>query len=88
MTAEVVFPIVHGNGTSVDELVRQRRDAMKALREAGEALRAMYPNGRDYYVGEPGRYAAAVSQHESRLADIERLYRSVEAELIATTRPR
>jgi len=41
-------PNVNMNGTSRESLVDQRRDVMRALLRAQEALKHMAPHGRDY----------------------------------------
>lgn len=50
---KVIAPLVHLNGTSKQELIEQRANAIDALTEAGRQLAFAGPNGRDYYP-EPG----------------------------------
>ena len=78
---ELVMPFVHPNGTTATDLLGEREVAYKALRLASEALRAMSPNGRDYYL-EAGRFERAVAQHEKRVVAITLIM----AELVAECR--
>ena len=66
---DVVVPIVHMNGTSRAELLKLRKAAYLALREAEKALMQMSPNGRDYYP-EPGLMEKALTQHDRRLKTV------------------
>ena len=77
---EVVTPIVHLNGTSRAELLRQRLDLHLALRDAEAKLCAASPNARDYYV-QPGLWEKALAQHERRLRVLGGLRAEVEAEI-------
>ena len=79
----MILPTVHRNGTSREELVELRRATCTALRQATEALSAMAPNARDYYVAGPGAMTAAVEQHERRIVALMDLYDSIMAEGIA-----
>jgi hypothetical protein len=45
----VTPPTVHLNGTSGEHLAQAAADAYAAVQAAAEALKAVYPNGRDYY---------------------------------------
>ena len=79
----MILPTVHRNGTSREELVELRRATCTALRQATEALSAMAPNARDYYVAGPGAMTAALKQHDQRMAAIHNVYAEVVAEAMA-----
>jgi len=65
----VTHPIVHLNGTSREELLRQLIDAGHAINNALDMLRAAAPHQRDYYVSpEPLAYQKARQEHEKRCA--------------------
>ncbi len=80
MATNVVLPIVHLNGTSKEELLRQCLAFHTALREAERKLCDMTPNGRDYYV-EPGRLEQANAQHRRRLLTLAELMAEIELEI-------
>jgi hypothetical protein len=46
----VMLPVLHLNGSGEANLLTERSVALSMLRRAEEALRAMAPHGRDYYV--------------------------------------
>ena len=62
----MMTPLVHTNGTSQAELLRQYIEAIEAMRAAGEALQKAAPNGRDYYLLAPGSYGQARREHDAR----------------------
>jgi hypothetical protein len=76
------LPIVHLNGTSRKELLELRRTAAHSVFQAIDALSAMAPNGRDYYLVR-GLFESARDQHSSRLAALDALYHELVAEAIA-----
>lgn len=63
-------PMVHMNGTSRQSLVEGYSAAALALDAAMEALRATYPNGRDYYLKPSLSLRDAEDQHRARLAKL------------------
>ena len=75
----MIFPTVHLNGTSGDDLLSQTTDAMIALSDAIKALQAAGPHGRDYYVQQQANFAEAQQQHWDRIAKLE----AVQADLVA-----
>jgi len=92
----MMFPTIHLNGTSGDDLLGQTVDAMLALSDTIKALQAAGPNSRDYYVqpGQQQRFAQAQHQHEDRLAKLEAiqadlvaLYESIHAQMTERSRP-
>lgn len=68
---KLIFPDVHLNGTSADELLDQLKAANRALRESVEKLRLAAPNGRDYYTLAPGAFETAREQWRRRIAAVE-----------------
>lgn len=77
---EIVLPIVHLNGTSCEELIRQRESVYDALQKVMDALRGMGPNGRDYYL-EAGRMQKALDQHQRRCAHVAALIEELDIEI-------
>lgn len=84
MTAPVVCPIVHLNGTGAAALLEAACEAGRAVRAAQRALEAAAPNQRDYYPA-PGRWEAALEQYRARHAHLAAVLASIvaEAEAIA-----
>ncbi len=86
MSNKIALPTIHLNGTSKAELVKQVETAYVALNEAVEALRAMAPHGRDYYV-QPDSFAFINASHQARnreiallavLSDLHKIYEGIE----------
>ncbi len=80
----MILPIVHLNGTSKEELLRQITEAGVAIDAALRAFSGMAPNPRDYYP-DPGRFERALQQHRDRAQKLFDVYQELlkEAELIA-----
>jgi hypothetical protein len=74
-TEKLIFPTIHLNGTSADDLFKQYADAAGAIRAAIQALPV--PHGRDYYVQGNDAYPRARSEHEARVA----MLRTLEADI-------
>lgn len=74
----MMFPTIHLNGTSGDELLSQTVDAMLALSDAIKALQAAGPHGRDYYVQGSRVIDAAMDEHIARIEKLE----AVQADLV------
>lgn len=80
----MMIPVIHLNGTSREELVRQCQEATVALRLALARVHDMAPNGRDYYpLGSTALYFASI-EHAERveklrnvLTDVETLWSAV-----------
>jgi hypothetical protein len=71
----ITIPMVHLNGTSKQELLKQLENAYRAIVDAGKALAQATPHDRDYYVIGDGVGAKARDEHYARmrkLAEIER----------------
>ena len=77
----MISPLPQLGGTRADTLLRQRSDAIAALRAAMAALQETSPNGRDYPSGDG--LDAAVRQHKQRVravqSVIDGLYGEMEA---------
>lgn len=80
MEKNLTLPIIHPNGTRASELLRQRFDVIRALHTTLDALAQAAPNGRDYYPGGDGLYAAARAQHKRRRATLLALLEEIENE--------
>jgi uncharacterized Zn finger protein len=63
------------NGTGRQELESQLSNAGAALQAAMEALRAAYPNGRDYYIQDT--FKAACTQWDARFEKLQTVYREI-----------
>ena len=75
---QVVFPIVHLNGTSRKELMGQLERALTTLRSAEQALAEAAPHARDYYLyADKNAIKYAQQNHQKR---VDRL-QSVRSEL-------
>ncbi len=77
MTQVLIFPTVHLNGTSGDDLAAKLKAAFDAIDAAAEALRQTAPHGRDYYVQEGagadgyGTFSKARDQYQARQAKLK-----------------
>lgn len=60
----MIFPTVHINGTSKQELIRQWEDVLSNLQQSLKALKDAVPHGRDYYPQGPNVIFEAVREHE------------------------
>ena len=70
------MPTIHMNGTSPESLIEGYCDAINALRDAIEAVKACAPNGRDYY-GVRGDMTATAHEHVSRVDRLETVRREL-----------
>ena len=68
---DLTKPIVHMNGTSRAELLKQYVAAYKAVGAAEDALSGTYPNGRDYYPSGPDAISAAMKEHHNRVMRLQ-----------------
>lgn len=78
----MIKPNINLNGSSADDLIRPRREAMDHLNDAIEALARVAPHGRDY----PGDYDRCIADREThfaRLEAIKALSEAICAEAIA-----
>jgi hypothetical protein len=76
------LPTVHLNGTSREELIQLRLEAVTAIREAIVALRKAAPHGRDYYVQSPEAYRMARAVWEARLDALENVAEELRSEAL------
>lgn len=73
-----MFPLVHLNGTSGEELFRQAADACAAVRRALEKLHEMRPHGRDYYPQGTAALHAAEIEHAERVGALKGVLKELE----------
>lgn len=66
----MIRPILNINGTSAEELIQTRRNAIDALDAVMKALQEMTPNGRDY-PGQQDRCRTDRELHYSRFAQLD-----------------
>jgi len=67
-------PIIHLNGSGVENLLGPLKEAVSALSAAADAVAKTAPHPRDYYVSpNPGLYDKARTEHISRLRKIEEI---------------
>jgi predicted ABC-class ATPase len=75
---EMIAPTVNLNGTSMNDLLDQRSDALKLIRQLQRLLANMYPHGRDYF--NAAIYKKAVERHRDQLAVLDSLRKEIEEE--------
>lgn len=77
----MIKPQLNINGSSKDDLLMPRLNAMDLIMEAIEALKQATPNGRDY----PGNAVACTADREThyyRLKAMRKLYDEIMAEAV------
>lgn len=79
MEKEMTFPTLHLNGTSAKDLLEGFERAYAALHDAQAALAQTAPNGRDFYVQQPGSYEKALIEHSRRMKQLRDVSDEVEA---------
>lgn len=70
-----MIPTIHLNGSDPHRLMKEIRDAYRAIDTAIDALTRASPNGRDYYPQGQEAIKTAIKEHDSRcnrLRDIRR----------------
>lgn len=67
-------PTIHLNGTSGEELLEGYRTAMEGISNAQQAMRAAWPNARDYYPQGPGVINDAIREHAQRLLKLDEIH--------------
>lgn len=75
----MITPTIHLNGTSRETLLAQATNATEALTDAIEAMRAMAPNGRDYYPQGDNAIRAAIQEHSARIVKLNEVHAEVMA---------
>jgi hypothetical protein len=83
----MITPTINLNGTSADDLINPRREAMDHLMDAIEALKQVTPNGRDY-PGDTERCLLDRAEHFARLNTLKAIREQVYAEAILINRER
>ena len=78
----MITPKLNINGSSADDLIEPRREAMDHLMDAITALKQMAPNGRDY-PGDKDACAADRQEYYDRLAMVRNLREDIFAEAFA-----
>lgn len=75
----LIVPQTNLNGTSKKELLAQYADAVRSVRAAYEALRLVWPHGRDYQTMNPEAHPNAARQHDDRLQRLASVLNELEA---------
>ncbi len=78
----MIRPVVNINGSSADDLINPRLQAMDHLMDAIEALSQAVPNGRDY-LGNNTACIADREEHYDRIKAIKAIREAVYAEALA-----
>jgi queuine/archaeosine tRNA-ribosyltransferase len=76
--AKLAIPTIHMNGTAAQDLLSDICAALEAIRNAEEAMKAVCPNGRDYYPQGPDAIQEALRQHANRLHNLRAVYSELE----------
>jgi hypothetical protein len=66
MSADLMTPSVHLNGTSGEQLFEQVCGVLDVLRALRKAMDDASPNARDYYIQGDDAFKIAVLQHDAR----------------------
>jgi len=66
MTVTITTPTINLNGTRAQDLKDNLRRAHTFIRNAIEAMQAVTPHARDYYV-KPNTYTQAREDHDRRM---------------------
>ncbi len=74
MRTDLIFPTIHLNGTSADDLLEQYRNSMRAVGDAMEVLSRCAPNGRDYYPQSGDAIGTAIEQHRQRREKLQEIW--------------
>lgn len=74
----MMFPTVHLNGTSVENLIEGYEEAYTAVDDAIKVVCMNAPNARDYYVVGPEAYPVARAEHEDRVARLVAVQKELE----------
>lgn len=77
----MITPTVNINGTSLDDLIKPRLEAMDHLMDAIESLKCVTPNGRDY-PGDAARCAEDRAEHYQRIGALNAIRDAIYAEAI------
>lgn len=78
-SGELQAPLVHLNGSGKDRLIDNLCGVSHALNGAYEAMRAVCPNGRDYYPLGAAAMGRAEKEHRSRLERLDAIKAEIDA---------
>ena len=84
----IIAPVINNNGTSATALLDEHRQALTAIQQAIEAVKAITVHGRDYQAAPIGTYEAARNAHITRLEALESIAADTQAITIAIMRQR
>jgi hypothetical protein len=70
----MMVPTIHRNGTSRDGLMEPLKEALEALRKAGDAVVKTSPNGRDFYPQGNDALRDAQYEHLVRVTRLKVVY--------------
>lgn len=76
-----IHPIVHLNGSGLENLLDQRARQYRAIEHLIQVLQKSCPHQRDFYV-EAGAWEAAEAEHCKRLMILGELKAAIEIEII------
>lgn len=74
----MIYPRIHMNGTSADELLTNYARALYALSDAIAAMQKTSPHGRDYYVISGEASSEAYRDHAARMLKLGQVYADLE----------
>lgn len=77
----MITPTINPNGSSIDDLIAPRVDAVLYLKSAIEALRQVWPNGRDY-PGDADSCTADRDEHYSRIEVLRTMLEQIANEAV------
>ena len=80
----MITPMMNINGSSANDLIKPRMEALKNLRQAIETLLEVTPNGRDYANSEQCKFDRA--KHYDRIEAIDHICHELYCEAIAIKR--
>jgi hypothetical protein len=77
----MIIPILNINGSSADDLINPRLDAIAHLKKSIEALLKVIPNGRDY--SDSALCNIDRNEHYDRIQNIHDIWNEIYNETIA-----
>ena len=77
-----MLPTIHLNGTSAAELQDQAAAVMDAAAVLDQAIRAAWPNARDYYPQGSTAHSAAVDEWDAALHCVRKIQALAEAHMM------
>ena len=79
MTTTKILPLIHLNGSGMNNLLFPAEAAQGALNTAANQLRAMAPHGRDYYPLGDAAFEAAAQEHVLLCAKLAEVIAQIDA---------